>query len=1125
MTSTARTVYLPADPSQYLTELAWPQKGPNDVVDCTLDATLFLADESLSGGTDTIATVGALTLSGNITGTLTGQTPTTITWTFAGGTVTAPPTVYTIGISFTTAAGNSVSRNIYMTIVPLTLYQGNPQDIAVVQGLPGPPGQQGIPGNVSASAVVYPTHASAGNTPNDMQSLTVEQVFTNVGIEQPLTWYENNAATSTVGTFLSASSVPVGYVSPVINPSAVINSALAYGVPFRLPNTKIGGLTAALVAPATVPFAMRGGANTRLEFTASVGNDGGAGTGMILDANGGNVPVSNGNIIEDVIFQFRHVRMNEQTGAIVPESAPFHFRYVNAGDWTGLTTVATCSTDPLHPSSKGDTFITLPTAAFASLAAAQVLVGTYPQQPFLMPYDYGLQVSTVTQMAGGMPYVVNLVPTQGGGSGTDGPNINHWMGFACINRMTIANSNTLSLLDSDIVYIEPGTTCTFSGSPVGLTVTGISQNNVFLSANVSLEDGVTLEFGTGTSVTFLNGPAVFYSGNGINLNGNQNTYRRVWVLGLSHGCAMRTWGLNHLSLDCGSGDPITTSGCGGWRCTGSGIVDVHRGRSGDEYLALTGSAGADFVISNIEITSNGPPFDVGMNVANPKQNSAYPCSTSQVTNPGNVLLMDLALFPLDNPHWSRSSVSAAAAGFQAQVNAYNAGDPTQQITVLCKSAHATTIYVGAVPNATSGSYNPQLISAGAIVIGVAINGSSVAITLAAIPGQANPVSTQIAANSGLSVNMAYGLDAMTGDVNIRMNNIKARSISNGALNILNRDSPYTMLVTIANFFFDTSANQNDTTQNGWAVGSTPSSGGVEFRLLNGVMKGAYAIPYQFFGTTNWFSADNVDFLAPAVSGTPCITPTGIMAGEISRCRIYSYGADCLDIGAPDSFDTVNNALRGSVGGVSPIVLRNNLYFVSDGFWAVKPQYTGHGVVVDGGAVVPINPSPTANTANGVYFDASAINQVNVSVDRLDCSAIGTAGLAIGTGGPASLNVGYGCSGCTVGEHNISPLSQSALIVPVVQPRVGVAVTAGFPTPAQLQHSANIITSAPAGSSVQLWPQYAAQKITNLTSNAVLVKPPSSGVAINALSPGANYSLAAGASWDFLPVSATEIYTT
>jgi hypothetical protein len=199
MTSTARTVYLPADPSQYLTELAWPQKGPNDVVDCTLDATLFLADESLSGGTDTIATVGALTLSGNITGTLTGQTPTTITWTFAGGTVTAPPTVYTIGISFTTAAGNSVSRNIYMTIVPLTLYQGNPQDIAVVQGLPGPPGQQGIPGNVSASAVVYPTHASAGNTPNDMQSLTVEQVFTNVGIEQPLTWYENNAATSTVG--------------------------------------------------------------------------------------------------------------------------------------------------------------------------------------------------------------------------------------------------------------------------------------------------------------------------------------------------------------------------------------------------------------------------------------------------------------------------------------------------------------------------------------------------------------------------------------------------------------------------------------------------------------------------------------------------------------------------------------------------------------------------------------------------------------------------------------------------------------------------------------------------------------------------------------------------------------
>jgi hypothetical protein len=390
--------------------------------------------------------------------------------------------------------------------------------------------------------------------------------------------------------------------------------------------------------------------------------------------------------------------------------------------------------------------------------------------------------------------------------------------------------------------------------------------------------------------------------------------------------------------------------------------------------------------------------------------------------------------------------------------------------------------------------------------------------MAAPAGQSTSVNQTISAGSTLAVNLAYGLDVLFAVEKIFLSLSTFECLNNGALFILNRDSPDESLVTMTQCDFDTRY-LVDSTKAGFQIGSNSTSGGMTVRMSMCRFQGAYAQPYEFFGTDMFFVAEDCDFAAPAVSGTPCFQITGVMGGEVNRCRIYGNGGATVVAGMADSFDRVNNILRGNCGSQSPVVFRNCEYHTSDGQWSVIPMYGSYRF--DGGAVVPNNPNPTTNTANGIYADSTSIGLVNTDIDYINFSAQGTAALAIGTGGSASLNAGIGCSGNTVGAHNIPAAGAPILTIPgVVDGLVGAAGNA-----LTLSVGLNVFGSAAPGTGCTL-PLVLGQEIDVINNSGVaLLVAPYAGAKINAGSVGAAYSVGAtvGTAVRFKGKSLTQIY--
>jgi hypothetical protein len=965
----------------------------------------------------------------------------------------------------------------------------------------------------NGTVITWATHDSVANGGAYTQSLTLSTALNPVGIALPLSYFENNSAYSTAGYFLSAASAGN---SGSVYPSKVVNAALAASAAYPgvlriiAPDCMITGFTDNLLIQVGHTV-VHGGPSTYWEFVQTVGSDGTAGDGCISDANGGLGPFGSYEFV-NIRVGFRATAFNSQTGAQFAPGQPVTWRAQNGGDWTGLTVGAVVPTDPLNPLTQGNNFFYVPASAFANLAAAQAAmpVGWFPNQPYYFPYNFGLAVASVTQYAGTLngsvnPYLVTLVATQSG-TGTSGPYINYTAGFACVVQAASTSSNQVQLDAEDAYYVEKGATVTFSGAPAGLTVTKVVGNVAYLSASVSLAYLQSIVFGTGTLVTFTNAAPAFYSGSGFNLAGSDSYLEKTSVFGVSHGRQYTMGGLRNRAKNISGFNNVSTSGAGGFfRFSGGWFIDGLVGCSGDEYLACEGGGGGTLTVVNFDIVSSGPPISIDQSVSNPKQSSVYPCSTSQATAIGNVLLMDLASFPLDNPAWSTSNTLAAAQAFQAQVASYAAGNAAAIVTLLCKGAGGGSPYpVGALLNSTSKSFYPGLIYAGATASSVAINGNSVAITLAAIPGQAHPISTAIAAASGWTVTMGYSYTPWVASSSGTYLNGTARCLNDSCTNILNKDSSGSVSVRMENVYLDMRYCQSNTGKFGCQIGSTSSSGGLNLWMKNVRFRGAFANPYEIFGSNTEVVAEDVDFGAPSLAGTTCTTFGGINRGWFSRCIFRGNGADVAVFGNSDLIDSINCIKRGSNGMVGRVVLEDGAYYTPDGHWAINAQWGRY--EVRRGVVIPLNPSVTGNTANGVYTGSAAINQ-SITINGLDCSAIGTGGIGVNS---TQLNTGYGCYGSTVDLTCAPPAGQT--ITPLLH-LVASHISQVMAGPI------NIFSIVPIGGTAQLWPQVSPQKVRNNGLNPLLIQPPTGGQ-INGLAVNATYSVPINTTVEFDPSSLT-----
>jgi hypothetical protein len=232
-----------------------------------------------------------------------------------------------------------------------------------------------------------------------------------------------------------------------------------------------------------------------------------------------------------------------------------------------------------------------------------------------------------------------------------------------------------------------------------------------------------------------------------------------------------------------------------------------------------------------------------------------------------------------------------------------------------------------------------------------------------------------------------------------------------------------------NVSFDMKYCQSNTEKFGCQIGATSSSGGLLLHMKRVTMKGAFANPYEIFGDNTEILLEDCEFSAPTLAGTPCTMFGGLNTGYVVRTRFSGNGGPVVVMGQPDTIDSINCIKRGSNGIISTVVLEDNVYVTPDGQYAMNLQRGRY--EVRRGVVVPVNPSQTGNTANGLFTGSTAINQT-ISVIGVDFGQIGGGGTAINV---SQLNTGYGCSGSTVDATCTPPVGQTITPLTLFYPGV------------------------------------------------------------------------------------------
>jgi hypothetical protein len=129
------TVTLPANLSGARKELRWIDKGLADILPYQLDATSFLAsignDTIQTGTVEIVSSPPGLVFQPLVLG------PTALSWTISGGVVTNPLADYLITVSFQTAGGYTVTRNIWLRVWPISPNASFSTDLILLEGPTG----------------------------------------------------------------------------------------------------------------------------------------------------------------------------------------------------------------------------------------------------------------------------------------------------------------------------------------------------------------------------------------------------------------------------------------------------------------------------------------------------------------------------------------------------------------------------------------------------------------------------------------------------------------------------------------------------------------------------------------------------------------------------------------------------------------------------------------------------------------------------------------------------------------------------------------------------------------------------------------------------------------------------